>query len=147
MKNRKQNPQKQLANNAASVAATANAGASLVHEIVDIVRICSECAEAIEAHKKERARITETARVQISMIQSRREVMVTFLDRTFAERRENFQELFSRLDVALERDSIEGVRVVLETIVTLAKTSPFEALRDPAGAHVAPLDKNTAREF
>ena len=85
--------------------------------------------------------------MQIELIRDRRELMVKFLDETFAERRQNFRDLFQRLDLALERDSLEGTKEVLGAIVDLAKSSPFEALRDAATAHAVLLDKSVTWEL
>ena len=132
---------------AASSVKVSEVGTNLLQEAVEVVRICIECVEKIEQHKSERARIEQSARVKIELIQSRRELMVKFLDQAFAERRQNFQDLFVRLDVALSRDSVEGVREVLGAIITIANSSPFEALRDAASAHEALLDRSVTWEF
>lgn len=132
---------------AAAFASAANAAASLVHEVADVVRICADCAKNIEEQRTEQTRIHERARVQIELIQSRRDLMVGFLSEAFRERRQNFDELFQRLDTAMERDNVAGARDVLGAIVTLAKSSPFDALRDAALAHEALLDKSITWEF
>ena len=128
-------------------AAAANAGAMFLHEVVDVVRICADCVKTIEAQQTERTRIDGKARVQIEHIRDRRELMVKFLDEAFAERRQNFRELFQRLDLAMERDSLDGTKEVLGAIVDLAKSSPFEALRDAATAHTVLLDKSVTWEL
>jgi len=130
-----------------AVSVTAEAGGKLLQEVVEVVRACVECAKVIEQQQTERARIQHKASVQIELIQGRRELMVGFLDQAFIERRQNFRELFDRLDVALERDNVEGVRTVLGAIVALAKSSPFDALQDAASAHEALLDKSVVWEF
>jgi len=101
----------------------------------------------IEEQRTERTRITETARVQIEEIRARRDVMINFMDQTFAERRQNFRDLFERLDRAIESNNPENTRAVLDAIVDVAKTSPFAALRDAVSAQAALKDKNITWEF
>jgi hypothetical protein len=125
----------------------ASASASVLHEVVEIVRVCAECAKTIGVQQTERYRVKEEARVQIDLIRSRRELLERFLDGSFAERRHNFGELFERLDLALAQDSPEATREILGAIVSLATSSPFEALRDAATAHEALLDKSLNWEF
>jgi hypothetical protein len=131
----------------AAFATAADAGGRVLHEVVDVVRICADCIKTIEAQQTERTRIEQKARVQLEVIRERRELMVRFLDETFAERRQNFRDLFQRLDLALERDSLDGAREILGAIVDLAKSSPFEALRDAATAQAVLLDKSVTWEF
>jgi len=122
-------------------------GPEMLGQVLDVVKTCVECHKEIERCKTERIRFSESARVQVELIRSRREVLVEFMDRTFKERKENFRELFLRLDSALEQGNVDGTRAVLDAIVTVAKSSPFEALRDAAGAHTVLLDKNVTWEF
>jgi vacuolar-type H+-ATPase subunit I/STV1 len=136
-----------LTKKASAFGTAANAGTSLLHEVVDVVRICADCVKTIEAEQTERTRIDRKARLQIELIRERRELMVKFLDEAFAERRQNFRDLFQRLDLALERDSLEETTAVLGAIVDLAKSSPFEALRDAATAHAVLLDKSVTWEL
>lgn len=131
----------ELAKKATALATAANGAAQVLGQVAEVVRICADCVKAIEAEQTEQTRIDRRARVQIELIRERRELMVTFLNKTFAERRQNFQELFQRLDVALERDHLEGTKEVLAAITDLAKSSPFEALRDAASAHEGLKDK------
>lgn len=131
----------------AAVALKQGEGIVGLKEVVEIVRLCSECAKELEQQKTEQLRIHERARVQIAHIQSQRELMMGFVDRAFAERRQNFQALFEQLDRAFSDDRLDAARDVLGAIVTLAKTSPLEALRDAISAHEALLDKNKTWVF
>jgi len=128
-------------------ASLSNLAPDLLAQVVDVVKVCVECHKEIERCKTERVRFSETARVQVEQIRSRRDILVQFMDHTFKERKENFEALFARLDTTLEQGNTDGARAVLDTIVTIAKSSPFEALRDAASAHNALLDKNVTWEF
>jgi hypothetical protein len=72
---------------------------------------------------------------QLEIIQVQRDFLLTALDKTFDERRENFRRLFDQLDRALasDRDNAAAqVSDLLGTITDLAKTSPFKDLKSPA---------------
>ncbi|NLZ57099.1 MAG: hypothetical protein GX898_02135 [Corynebacterium sp.] len=51
-----------------------------------------------------------------------------YLDRSFDERKENFQRLFTVVDDALEKDNIQQLAMGLDSILKLAETSPFKDL-------------------
>lgn len=123
------------------------AATDLVEQVVGIVQVCAECAREIAEQRTEQARISANTKVQIELIRSRREILAHLLDQIFAERKENFHMLFERFDTATARGDLGGSQQVLDTIVNLAKSSPFQALRDAASAHTALLDKNTVWEF
>jgi|LSQX01.1.fsa_nt_gb predicted RNase H-like nuclease (RuvC/YqgF family) len=120
---------------------------TVLHEVKDLFRFCAESARAISEYRTERASIEANARVQIESIRSQREVIITFLEKTFEERHENFRNLFDRLDDALDNDNLEATKLVLCTLVHYAKSSPFDALRDAVSAHEALQDKSTIWEF
>lgn len=123
------------------------AAANLVEQTAGVIQVCAECAQEIARQRTEQVRISAVAAAQIELIRSRREILTELLDRAFAERKENFKSLFERFDEATARGDLGGSQQVLDTIVNLAKTSPFQALRDAATAHEALLDKNTTWEF
>lgn len=123
------------------------AAGNLVEQVAGIIKVCAECSQEIAQQRTEQVRITEEARVQIEQIRSRRELLSAMLDRIFTERRENFRALFDRLDVASTRGDFTESKQVLDTIVSLAQTSPFQALREAATAHEALLDKGKVWEF
>jgi hypothetical protein len=135
------------AGNAEAAIRGAKAATELVREVADIFRICADCVKEIEEQRTERTRITETARVQIEEIRARRDVMISFMAQTFAERSQEFRDLFQRLDRAMESNNPENTRAVLDAIVDVAKTSPFAALRDAVSAQAALKDKNITWEF
>lgn len=123
------------------------AATDLIEQVVGIVQVCAECAREIAEQRTEQARISSETQVQIEFIRSRREILTQLLDQIFAERKENFRMLFDRFDTAAARGDLDASQQVLDTIVNLAKSSPFQALRDAASAHEALLDKNTVWEF
>lgn len=87
---------------------------------------------AQEGTRREEIRAWETT--QLEIIQVQRDFLLTALDRTFDERRENFRRLFNELDDALvsdRDDSAAQVSDLLGAITDLAQTSPFKDLKSP----------------
>ena len=87
---------------------------------------------AQEQTRREEIRAWETS--QLEIIQVQRDFLLTALDKTFDERRENFRRLFDNLDTALvsnRDDSAAQVADLLGAITDLANTSPFKDLKSP----------------
>lgn len=87
--------------------------------------------EAIQAWKE----------VELARINATREILITHLESSFDERKNNFQELFKKLDTAIEKEDAQLIGNTLSVIVEIAKSNPFcqlaennfirEALGDP----------------
>lgn len=87
---------------------------------------------AEEQRRREEIRAWETTQLEIIHVQ--RDFLMTALDKTFDERRENFRRLFDQLDVVLSSESENAgahAAELLEAITDLAKTSPFKDLKSP----------------
>ena len=70
-----------------------------------------------------------------------------YFQQTFAERRATFEELFSRLDQALDQGNGEVISVVLRGIVDVARTSPLAHLGDLSQIRAALDDPNQVWEL
>ncbi len=89
----------------------------------------------INEEKTKRDEIRAWEQTQLEIIHVQRDFLLTALDKTFDERRENFRRLFDNLDAALvsERDDAGAqVSEILGAITELAQTSPFKDLKSPA---------------
>lgn len=99
-----------------------------------VMASASEWVQVVAQEKTRREEIRVWERSQIEVIQVQRDFLLTALDRTFDERRENFRRLFDNLDTALASDRDDaGARVaeLLAAITELAQTSPFKDLKSP----------------
>lgn len=107
--------------------------------IVDTFRLVlqstNEYMSVIEQERTKRIEIQASLTQQLEIIHVQRDFLLSGLERTFDERRENFQRLFDQLDVALvSRSDDSGAQVaeILGAITDLAKISPFRDLKSPA---------------
>lgn len=100
---------------------------SVRESIFDYLRLKEEA-------KTKRVAIEKAAQVKIEHIRAQRDVLLFYLDKSFEERRRNFEELFYRLDKASEKNTPESLKemaLILGSILELAKTSPFKDIATP----------------
>lgn len=99
-----------------------------------VVTSTTEWITVVTEEQRRREEIRSWEKTQLEIIHVQRDFLMTALDKTFDERRENFRRLFDQLDVALVSDSDNAAAQVadlLEAITDLAKTSPFKDLKSP----------------
>ena len=99
-----------------------------------VVASTSEWVTVLAQEGARRQEIRVWEKTQLEIIQVQRDFLLTALDKTFDERRENFRRLFDDLDAALvsdREDAAAEVSDLLGAITDLAKTSPFKDLKSP----------------
>lgn len=82
------------------------------------------CEEQQTARKIIETRSNET----IAQINAQRDFLMEYLNRTFDERKYQFDHYFKALDKAIEANSIEMMSMCLQNINNLALSSPFRPL-------------------
>ncbi|GCE75637.1 hypothetical protein [Cellulomonas biazotea] len=107
--------------------------------VVDAFRLvmgsANEWVAVVRQEETKRQELRVWEKTQLEIIQVQRDFLLTALDRTFDERRENFRRLFDNLDTALASDGDDAaahVADILGAITDLAKTSPFKDLKSPS---------------
>lgn len=113
-----------------------------VAQFVEAVKTTADAIKTIATSRVEQERIRANAQSEIANIHAVRDVLLTYLDRSFDERRKNFDALFSMLDRALEAGQLDAVAKTLDSVVALAASSPFKDLADASKAHGVLKDKN-----
>lgn len=96
----------------------------------------------IEKEKTKRARIKAEAKIRVTEILAMRDVVMEYLKRSFDERAELFEELFRRLDIAVDKHDLEVISVTLTAMVNLARQSPLDVAVDRSAFRKALSDKN-----
>lgn len=102
-------------------------GFNALNQLVDAARECIT-VHAVESSKQARIKAYETT--EVARIRAAESVLRNYFEQVFAERRTNFDGLFTRLDQALEQGNAEVVGAVLTSIVEVARTSPLGDLND-----------------
>ena len=121
--------------------------AQAVGSVVDGLRVVADAVREIAVQRTAQETIRREAEVQIARVHASRDLLLDYLDRSFDERRSNFDALFSRFDAAASSNNVEGVARTLDAIVELAKSSPFKDLADLARAKEVLKDKSKDFEF
>jgi hypothetical protein len=99
-----------------------------------VVTSVNEWVTVVAQEQTRRQEIRAWEKSQLEIIRVQRDFLLTALDQTFDERRENFRRLFDQLDAALVSDRDDAAAQVsdlLGAITDLAKTSPFKDLKSP----------------
>ena len=123
---------------------TALQGFDALNQIVNATR---ECIAVHQVEKTKRARLEVNETTEIARIKAAETVLRDYFAQIFAERRANFEELFSRLDAALEAQDGETINLVVRGIVDIAKYSPLADLGDLRKIREALDDPNQVWEF
>ena len=95
-----------------------------------MVEAARECITTHQVESTKRVKIRAYQETEVGRIKAAEAILKTYFGQVFAERQENFDELFSRLDQALDQNNGEVLSVVLRGIVDIARTSPLADLGD-----------------
>jgi hypothetical protein len=102
-------------------------GLNALNEIVEAAR---ECFVIHEEKSTKRARLQAYEATEVAKIKAAESILRDYFGQVFAERRSLYEEMFGRLDRAIEQDKPEMVHSVLRGIVDVARDSPLAALGD-----------------
>ena len=92
-------------------------------EVLETIKFC-------EVQKTKREKIRAESNVKLAQINSMTECIKDYLNRSFDERGKLFDNYFSVLDKAIEGDNMELMAATLQSINSLAASSPFKDLND-----------------
>ena len=81
-----------------------------------------------EQELTKRQQITAWENVAITNIENQRDIVIEYLEKSFNERSKNFEKLFDVVDNAIEIGSNQQLAIALNSIVSLAESSPFKEL-------------------
>lgn len=120
----------------------------------DVLKVFGILVEsAVEVAKFEEAQITVRADIAarrdsaLTQIENQKAVLLAYLDKSFDERKENFEKLFSVVDHALEANNMEELGLGLQSIIKLADSSPFKDLASIEATAAALGDPDHAWDF
>lgn len=119
-------------------------GFNALGQLVDAARECISI-HATENTKQEK--IKAYATTEVAKIKAAEAVLKDYFEKSFSERRENFDALFARLDTALEQGNNDAVNLVLSSIVETAKSSPIANAGDLGQIRTALDDPNHVWEL
>lgn len=113
-----------------SVVSTLGTPVAVATTIKDMVQQANETIRFCEEQKTVRTEIRANAAVEISKINAMADMVRDYLKRSFDERAGLFDNYFTVLDKALEKGDNTLVAQTLQSINSLAASSPFKDLAD-----------------
>lgn len=113
-----------------SAALTLNTPVAVATTIKDMVQQANETIRYCEEQETVRTEIRARASVEISKINAMADMVRDYLKRSFDERAGLFDNYFTVLDKALEKGDNTLVAKTLQSINSLAASSPFKDLAD-----------------
>ncbi|WP_341733692.1 hypothetical protein [Microcoleus sp. EPA2] len=119
---------------------------------------CGDVLQQVIAHYAEYKQIAEQERTKrreikawekesLAKIKAQRDLLMEYLDRSFDERSQNFNQLFDVVDRAIASGNNEQLGLALDSITELAKSSPFKELANLYSVQAALADPNHEWKF
>jgi hypothetical protein len=112
-----------------------------------IVSAYTEYKIIAQREKTNRREIDAWEKTRIAQIKAQRDLLIQYLDRSFDERAKNFSVLFAVVDRALASGNNEQLAITLNSIVEIAKSSPFKELANLSSVRAALHDPDHEWEF
>lgn len=113
---------------------------NLISTIGDVQKFC-------EVEKTKRCEIEKEKTIAVKTIEEQTKIFMTYLEKSFDERKENFQELFTRVDSAIKAENTEMLAYLLDSINKLAAASPFKDLANLNNVQNKLQDKSAEWDF
>lgn len=131
---------------AGKVVGTAKAATPAVNAMEALSQI-TDCVNTLQIEATKRKRLSTYETTEIARIKAAESVLKEYFAESFRERRVNFNELFQRLDVALEDRNGEAAATVMRGIVDIARESPLAHMGDLGQIRAALDDPNQVWEL
>jgi hypothetical protein len=90
-----------------------------------------------QQEQTKRAQIKADCKVELAKIEAMRSSLEKFLDRSFEERRKNFEELFSVIRRSMDSGDLQSLERSLSVVVELAQISPLAEAKSLASLRSA----------
>ena len=112
---------------------------SKVVQAADLAQVATKISQDIkdylivtEQEQTKRVGIKSDCKVQLAKVEAIRSTFELFLNRSFDERRQNFEELFGLVKTSMERGDLKSLEHSLNAVVELARVSPLAEARSLA---------------
>jgi hypothetical protein len=129
------------------VAMTLATNGDVLGAMKDLIVEAGEVRKFEEAQRTQRTDIAARRDVAIANIEAQRAAIQTYLDKSFDERRENFNKLFAVIDHALATNNMQELAMSLQGVLTLAQSSPFKDLQTVEATATALADPDHEWDF
>lgn len=113
----------------------------------EIANAYTDYLKVAEIERTQRREIEANEKVEITKIHAQRDVLMSYLEQSFDERANNFRSLFEVVDQAIANGNNEQLAMALNSIVEIAKSSPFKDLANLNSVRASLNDPNHVWEF
>jgi hypothetical protein len=96
----------------------------------EIVSAALEYRKIREVELSKRAAIAAAEQIEVDRIHAAEQILRLYFDRVFEERAKTSDEMFARLDQAMDTGDPQMVHAVVRGIVDLAQASPLAGMED-----------------
>ncbi|AFZ17954.1 hypothetical protein [Allocoleopsis franciscana] len=117
--------------------AVMDVGADAAQCLRAVVEAYTEYKIVAEQEQTKRREIEKWEKEAITSIQSQRDIIIKYLERSFDERSETFRILFGIVDQAMRDGNNEQLGTALDSITKIAQSSPFKDLADLASVRAS----------
>lgn len=94
-----------------------------------LINAFKENHKVTEEETTKRHNISAIKEYEIEKIKVQKEIIKDYFEKTFSERKNNFQRMFDALDKGIENNNIEAIQASMTMIVTLSKESPLQDMK------------------
>jgi hypothetical protein len=91
-----------------------------------LINAYKENHKVTEEEKTKRKNIAAMKEYEIEKIHAQKEVLKDYFEKTFAERRINFDKMFDSLDKGIENNNTQAIQASMSMIVALSQESPLK---------------------
>lgn len=96
----------------------------------DLAKQYMDLERTREIERTKRAEIEKDRQETLAKIQAQKELFLLYMDKSFDERANNFNKFFEVIDSAMQDGNMEKLALGLNSVMQLAKESPFKPLMD-----------------
>lgn len=102
---------------------------------------------AIEREETLREEIRANKEIEIARIQNTTRIILDYLERSYDERKFQFENYFNLIDKALGKNDINALNVLVTGVIELSKSSPFKDIVNVAKVQKDLEDPDKVWEF
>ena len=96
----------------------------------DLAKQYMDLEKTREFERTRRAEIEKEKQETLAKIQAQKELFLIYMDKSFDERTTNFNKFFEVIDSAMRDGNMQKLALRLDSVMQLAKESPFKPLMD-----------------
>ncbi len=93
-----------------------------------LLDIAKENHKITQEEQTKRTNINAMKEFEIEKIRAQKEVLKDYFEKTFIERRINFDKMFDILDRGIEENNLKLIELSLSSIIEIAKDSPLKQI-------------------